>query len=310
MHRCSLFFLFFCPLHLLWAAGLAAQQPPEVQRFEEVKEVRITPEDFNGNLTLEDPKTTFLHSLGTPTRLRPAQRTALARKAHGALMEVVTITTPSPPFAPTPQLHKGHAVWVLPPATPAHPSPKPVLIATHLWLKGAQEIWVRPLPPFKEDRQPPKVTTLRPGAASATRLLQDFRQAQHLYAKAQAVGPDPWRDLVVLRPAAGVEAGQALGLFDTTTDPLVQLFGYSPFLNPALQDAGLEMRKDENPALAYYFFSRFPATLGAPLIDAEGRLVMLTSLCHYKDPQLSLVIPPKSLRQFVLRTLDSQTPNP
>ena len=117
------------------------------------------------------------------------------------------------------------------------------------------------------------------------------------YTAAKLHAVDSFRGLAHLKVESPRDTG--LALFDTKTEALPYLYGYSPYAPELLVPTTILPREDKEEYLAYFFQTSYQGISGAPIVARDGRVVMLSALRHPKNPKRGLAIPPGSLRQFV-----------
>lgn len=279
----------------------AGAQDDELPRFEEITIKEVSPEDLAGGVTVESPNKVVRKPLAMPTPPRDDVLEATRQRLVGRVVQIVAVRTPPQPYEQIPTLTRGHGVWLSLKAGGADP----VLVTTRDWLEGAQTIYLVPPDELPEEdasaRQPTQrrlidVTAGRKDERALERARED-------YAPLQLEHADRWRNLAALAPktAAGRELAPPAGLalFDTEDEPLSHLYGFTPLRPDHMEPATILPEKAKEEALAFYFQTSWPVILGAPLVAADGRVVVLNALRHPEEPARALAIPPGALREFV-----------
>ncbi len=290
---------------------LGAPSPATAQegltRFEDVEVETLSPQDIAGGLTVESPNKVIRKPKTLPEPPEDTQLRATRTQLASHVLQIVSVRTPPPPYEQKPTVTTGHAVWVQGEGDDASPH----LITTGDWLQGAEAIYLIP--------SDANAITIAPGTQNARaaqfrnidevvadRVAERLEKDRAQWTDVSLTHYDKWRNLAELTlPDEVAPPKTGLRLFDTETEPLPYIYGYSPMAPEQLTPANILPTKAEDESLQFYFQTSYTAILGAPLVSPDGRLIVLNALRHPKHPERSLAVPPGAIAQFLTARDDS-----
>ncbi|GEM_PF-5685964 len=279
-----------------------------IRRFEDVKMKRLRPKQLPPAESTEMPKVLRQGKLPKPPSAEQLQTTASKVSRH--VVELVAVQQPQTPGRSTPIVHKGHAVWV---QTPGDDS-IPVLITSYFWLSQAERLFI--VPPeaegssAREESGPTRRASgnaPRAGRRGLDEMSVDRRRERWLedppedVVEAKLFRPDEHRNLVTVVPAdtdAINLPDRGLDLFDLEGSSPTHLYGYNR-ISGGLVQTQIGGNISGERALVYYLQTAFRPVFAAPIVSADGELVVLTAFRHPKDRQTTLVIPPVPIRNYL-----------
>jgi hypothetical protein len=289
-----------------------AQAPPEtppeapegvridadgVPRFDGIKEVRTRPDGAPEADLVERPAA-LLERATLPAPPTEEALRALAAIVAPRTVELVALVMPPQPYRQVPMIYRGHAVWISSKADGGDP----ILVSSLDWLEGAESIYIIPEDPSLR-RALPTASIVSLDELTAGGLdMEVFEAKKHRLSRLKLAATDKWRGLARLAHDGGPALKppvSGLTILDLQKDQLGLTYGYSLAASAApVTTALLPPPADDDPSLQFFFRSPFPAILGAPLVDLQGRLVGLTALRHPGQPRVTLVIPPAACAAF------------
>lgn len=271
---------------------------PNWQRnFDEVTVKRVRPGDLPTADESALPAALAKRSaLPRPVELETLRTTSA--KVAPLVLEVIVVPRQQSVLQQSSIVVRGEAAWI----SANEDGSAPHLVTNALYLTDAEHVFVRPAQTAaqREGAIPHAARTdvRKMTLGSEVRaLLKD----PSLIA-VEVIAPDKHRNLAVLwsddarfvRPATG------LTLFPVDDEATSSVFGFSHTVGSTLVVTTFLAPSDRREELAYYLHCSFPAILGAPLIDATGRVVAVTAMRHPDTPERTLVIPPRALRHYLV----------
>lgn len=268
---------------------------PRWQRsFDEVTVKRVRPGDLPTAEESALPAALAKQSaLPRPVSLETL-RTTSARLAP-LVLEVITVPRQRSGLRQSAFVVRGEAVWLSSAAGSA-----PHLVTNALYLSDAERVFVRPHSGTPAEGAIPHAQRLN---VTKMTLGNDVRALLNdpSLIEVEVIAPDKHRNLAVLwsdderfvRPAAGLQ------LFPIDEEATSSVFGFSHALGSTLVGTAFLAPSDKREELAYYLHCNYAAILGAPLVDATGRVIALTAMRHPDTPERTLVIPPRALRHYL-----------
>jgi hypothetical protein len=273
-----------------------------VPRFDNVTEKRIRPGKLPPPVSNDIPSVLTEGSKQLPKPPSKEQLNETGERVRKRVFEVVAIQSPDVPKTSSTIVHRGHAVWL---ATDDEARP-PVLVTTFFWLSEASEIFIVPpdtdVAPADEgglpnaERRSLGEITVQPGGDDWLGRHRDDLLEAKLYR------PDKHRNLVVVVPESpdAIDLPMPpLTLLDFKRETPVRLYGYSPRVGSGLVQTQIPATHPDHESLTYYLQTSFQAPFGAPIVDAEGRLLALTAFLHPEDADTTLVVPPAPIEAYL-----------
>lgn len=267
--------------------------------FDDLTVERIKPDDIPDQASPGAPI-----GLRTPADKLPKAPTEqdlrrAGQRVASATVRLVAVKTPPRPFRQEPSLSFGHAVRVaLEPS-----SPQAIWLTTLAWLADADRVFVihgaatesEKTPDWMRARRVP-LESITAGAAGQAWLDQHADALEPI----ELLNPDPHRNLVSLRSdKLTARSDPPLALFAYDSEALFFAHGYSPFFGEVLAQTTITPTHPDNPALAFYFQTTFPAVSGAPIVSSDARLVTLTAFRHPDQADLTLAIPTGAIAHYM-----------
>ena len=245
-------------------------------------------------VTLEDPAALLTPRLdGVPARFDDKARRRLIEQLQERVVVIVAVVTLPEPYAQTPLIYRGHAVWLSPHADGSSPQ----LISPHAWLEHAEELYIEPLE-MRPDPGEPRLAerSTLPGVEGAYR---EFKKRKSELVRVEIGRVDSWRGLASLSVEAKGAPARGLTVLPEGTSHLGPLFGHSPLASEPLVATALRPERPEQEDYAFFFLNSYGGLLGAPVLTASGEVVMLNVMAHPSEEGLTLAIPPGALREFL-----------
>ena len=286
-------------LVLITAAPLTAtaqddgseRQPTWKRSFDDVQVETIKPADLPSA-----EESTIPPALSGKTPLPRATTLGTLRASSEfvdeRVIEVIVVPRTDSPLRHSRVAVRGAAVW-------ADADGTPVLVTNAHWLKNAEAVFVKPTQKREQGSLPyarrRTVTEMQLGA-DVKRLLED-----PALVKAEPTRLDEHRNLAVLtvpddfpRPEVG------LSMFPIASESPGAVYGFSPQMGSTLvQTLFLAPRTRKKKELEFYLHTNYPVVLGAPIVDAKGRLLGITAMRHPTEQDRTLVIPPLAMQAYL-----------
>jgi len=290
----------------------SATSRPGVESFDTTSRERVRPDELpppSANDTdLPDVLRNNDGKLPEPPSMEELSETG--DRVGERVYELVSIQRPRAPGDSTAIVHRGHAVVV----AGGRDAP-PVLLTTYLWLQKSERLYLVPRSlssrkvgerggtPTAEHRSLDEMTV--DGKADA--WLEEHGED---LVRARLFKPDRHRNLAAVVPDSPDELDlpeRGLDLFDPESGSPTRLYGFSPKTGGALEETKLLESHPDAESLTYYLQTTYSVPFGAPIVSADGRLLVLTAFEHPKQHGPVLAIPPAPIAAYlrdVLATLD------
>ncbi len=287
-------------------AQSASAQQLDSRTFSDVTIKTVRPDELGGNIPLENPADLLNPVLeSTLIELDIDEREALRARVASNVVEVVALHMPPKPYEQIPMIYRGHAVWL----STQDDGSDPVLISTLSWLQDAREIYIIPRDTKKTSKKKEKARDTRIGEGAQLRTLEQvssgkeawraFKKKKKDYVRVTPKNEDSMRGLVWLTTDAKGTPAKGLPLIPEDTKTLNFLFGYTHLLPEIIADVVLAPSRSDVEAISFYFLNSYQATLGAPVFNEKGQVIMLNALPNPSDAQSTLAIPPGALRDYI-----------
>jgi hypothetical protein len=281
---------------------------PGVREFDNISKERIRPDGLPPASRTDVPDVLRGNTKRLPEPPSGDQLRETTDRVEPRVYEVVARKTPEAPGESTSIVHRGQAVVV---SHPEKEDAPPILITSYFWLEDAEQIFLAPKddgPALPDQEETPSLERRSLQEVSvdgrADGWLEEHRDE---LIEAKLYRPDDDRNLVTIvpnPPDALDLPDEGLELFDLDDDTPVRLYGFSPATGSGLQQTRILESNPKKEALMYYLQTPFRVVFGAPIVSADGELMVLTAFRHPDNREIVLTVPPAPIESYIGEVLD------